>query len=119
MGKITLQNMMFYGYHGVYEHEREMGQRFAVDAEMSLDMTKAGETDELAHSLDYVGAYEVIRAVVENNKFNLIEALATRIADSLLKGPVTEATVRVRKPGVTLPGHLDFVQVEVTRSRKP
>lgn len=119
MGKITLQNMMFYGYHGVYEHEREMGQRFAVDAEMTLDLTKAGETDELAHSLDYVAAYEAIKAVVENNKFSLIEALATRIAEALLKGPVAEATVRVRKPGVTLPGHLDFVQVEVTRSRQP
>ncbi len=118
MGRITLQNMMFYGYHGVYEHEREMGQRFAVDAEMTLDMTKAGATDELEDSLDYVAAYEDIRAVVENNKFKLLEALATKIADVLLKGPVTEATVRVRKPGVTLPGQLDFVQVEVTRGRK-
>ncbi|MDT8901275.1 dihydroneopterin aldolase [Anaeroselena agilis] len=119
MGKITLQNMMFYGYHGVYEHEREMGQRFAVDAELTMDLTKAGETDELADSLDYVGAYEDIRAVVENNKFKLLEALAAKLAEVLVKGPVTAATVRVRKPGVTLPGHLDFVQVEVTQGRQP
>jgi dihydroneopterin aldolase len=119
MGKITLQNMMFYGYHGVYEHEREMGQRFAVDAELSLDMTRAGETDALEDSHDYVGAYEVIKGVVENNKFQLLEALTTRIADALLTGKVTEATVRVRKPGVTLTGQLDFVQVEVTRGRRP
>jgi dihydroneopterin aldolase len=118
MGKITLQNMMFYGYHGVYEHEREMGQRFAVDAELSLDMSRAGETDDLADSLDYVAAYEAIRAVVENTKFNLLEALAAHIADALLKGPVAEVTVRVRKPWVPLSGHLDFVQVEVTRGRK-
>lgn len=118
MDKISMQNMMFYGYHGVYEHEREMGQRFAVDAELSLDLAKAGESDELADSLDYVAVYEAVRSVVENHKFRLLEALAAHIAEALLRGPVAAVTVRVRKPGVPLPGHLDFVQVEVTRSRK-
>lgn len=117
MDKITLSNMMFYGYHGVYEHEREMGQRFAVDAELTLDLARAGVTDELEDTLDYVAAYEEIKAVVENRKFRLLEALAANIAATLLKGRVSAATVRVRKPGVPLPGHLDYVQVEVTRTR--
>lgn len=118
MDKILLQNMMFYGYHGVYEHEREMGQRFAVDAELSLDLARAGESDDIADSLDYVAAYEAVRATVENNKFHLLEALAEHIASALLKGQVAQVTVRVRKPGVPLPGYLDFVQVEVTRGRQ-
>jgi dihydroneopterin aldolase len=118
MDRILLQNMVFYGYHGVYEHEREMGQRFAVDAELSLDLARAGATDKLDDSLDYVAAYEAVRAVVENNKFNLLEAVAEHIVAALLKGRVAAVTVRVRKPGVPLPGCLDFVQVEVTRSRQ-
>lgn len=118
MDRILLQNMMFYGYHGVYEHEREMGQRFAVDAELSLDLARAGASDRLEDSLDYVAAYEAIRGVVENNKFQLLEALAEHVAAALLTGRVAEVTVRVRKPGVPLPGSLDFVQVEVTRSRQ-
>ena len=116
MDKITLQNMMFYGYHGVYEHEREMGQRFAVDVEMSLDLTRAGVTDELDDTLDYTAAYEDIRKMVENHKFRLVEALAANIAAALLKGRVTAVTVRVRKPGAPLPGYLDHMQVEVTRA---
>ena len=39
--KILLENMMFYGYHGVYEYEREQGQRFYVDVELHLDFSAA------------------------------------------------------------------------------
>ena len=116
MDRILLHNMKFYGYHGVNEHEREMGQRFEVDAEMTLDLSRPGETDELADTYDYVTAYEAIRAVVENAKFRLLEALAANVAEVLLKGGVASVTVRVRKPSVPIRGQLDYVQVEVTRS---
>ena len=32
--KIILKNMQFYGYHGVFSAEREMGERFEVDLEL-------------------------------------------------------------------------------------
>jgi dihydroneopterin aldolase len=110
--------MKFYGYHGVNEHEREMGQRFEVDAEVALDLTKPGDSDELADTYDYVAAYEAIRAVVENRKFQLLEALAAQCAGVLMQDGVAEVTVRVRKPSVPIRGQLDYVQVEVTRSRR-
>lgn len=115
--KLLLQNMMFYGFHGVYEHERELGQRFYVDVELTLDMTKAIEADDLVQTLDYVTVYDQVKAIVENQKFQLVETLAGRIAQVLLHDPVNTATVRVRKSGVPLPGQVDFLQVEVTRSK--
>lgn len=118
MSKVTLKNMMFYGYHGVYEHEREMGQRFFVDVELGFDMTQAAASDALEDTVNYVAVYDEVKTVMETHKFNLLEALAGCIADRLLAGRVSEVTVRVRKPSVPLPAPLDFVEVEFTRSRK-
>ncbi len=39
--------MEFYGYHGVFAEENKLGQRFRVDLTASLDLSKAGQTDDL------------------------------------------------------------------------
>ncbi|MBP2653136.1 MAG: dihydroneopterin aldolase [Firmicutes bacterium] len=115
---ILLQNMMFYGYHGVYEYEREQGQRFYVDVELSLNFGKAVTSDDLEDTLDYVSVYQQVKSIMETRRFKLLEALAENIAQTLLSGNVVQVTVRVRKPAVPLPGQLDFIQIEVTRSKK-
>ncbi|MBP2650195.1 MAG: dihydroneopterin aldolase [Firmicutes bacterium] len=114
--KILLQNMMFYGYHGVYEYEREQGQRFYVDVELSLDFGRAATSDDLADTLNYVLVYQQIKDIMETRRFRLLEALAEHIANTLLTGRVNQVTVRVRKPQVPLPGQLDYIQIEVNRS---
>lgn len=115
--KILLNNMMFFGRHGVYDYERQYGQRFYVDVELMTDFTKAAVSDELDDALNYVLVYEQIKTIIENKSFKLLEALAGNIADTLLRPGVSGVTVRVRKPGVPLPGQLDYVQVETTRGR--
>lgn len=116
--KIILHNMMFYGFHGTYEHERELGQRFYVDAELVTDSSMAGKTDDLRHTVDYTAVYAKIKEIVENRRFQLLEALAGNIAESVLAwDKIDEVTVRVRKPAVPIPGQLDYVQFEMTRSR--
>ena len=39
MGVIRLKNMLFYGYHGVNESEKELGGKFEVDLELYNDLT--------------------------------------------------------------------------------
>lgn len=116
--KIVLQNMMFYGYHGVYEYEREQGQRFYVDVELYLDFGLAAEADNLHQSADYVSIYNQVKEVFETKRFKLMEALVSHIAAGLVQGTVYQATVRVRKPAVPLPGPIDYVQIETTYSRQ-
>lgn len=119
MDKILLQNMMFYGFHGVHEYEREQGQRFYIDVEIALDLNIAGKTDDLTKTVDYTAVYRQIKSVVENTKFNLLEALAEHIIETIFKNElVAEVTVRIRKPAVPIAGQLDFVQIELTRGRK-
>lgn len=115
---ITLSNMTFYGYHGVYTYEQEHGQRFFVDVEMKANLEQAAKTDDLYSTIDYTAVYDSIKTIVETEKYQLMEALCGRIAGVVLTFPlVEEVTVRVRKPGTPLPGAIDYVQVELTRKR--
>lgn len=116
--KILLENMMFYGFHGVYEYEREQGQRFYVDVEMVADLSLAGTTDNLLDTIDYTAVYSHIKEIMENHRFQLLEALGAHIAENLLKTTIaTEVTIRIRKPAVAIPGPLDYVQVETLRRK--
>ena len=120
MTKILISNVMFYGFHGVYEYEREQGQRFYFDVEMQTTNDEAADTDELDHAVDYVSVYQLVKDVAEHKRFRLLEALSAHIGEQILAtyATVGEVTVRVRKPSVPIAGPIDFVQVETTRSRK-
>lgn len=119
MDKILLNNLQFYGYHGLLPEENRLGQRFQVDVVLYTDVQKAGQTDNMHDSIHYGQAYEVIQRIVEGEAKNLIEALAEDIAQSLLqKFELLQAcTVKVIKPDPPIPGHYTSVAVEIYRER--
>ncbi len=114
--RIVLTNLRFEGTHGYYEWERAAPQPFEVDVELHLDLAPAGTSDDLAKTVDYGRAYDLVRDVVETRTFALIEAIAEAIASGLLAAFELEAVVvRVRKPAVQLGGPLDHAAVEIVR----
>lgn len=119
MDKIFVNKMDFYGYHGVFPEETRLGQRFTVDLTVMLDLKKAGETDDLEHSVNYAELYRICKEVVEGQPFKLVEAVAEKIAAELLGafGMIEEVTVKVIKPDPPIPGHYQSVAVEMTRRR--
>ena len=119
MDKIYVNRMEFYGYHGVFPAENRLGQRYAVDLSVSIDLKKAGETDDLNYSVNYAELYQVCKEVVEGPPFKLVEAVAERIAVNILTmfPLISEATVTVIKPDPPIPGHYRSVAVEITRRR--
>ena len=120
MVKVRIQNMMFYGFHGYYEYEREQGQKFFFDVELMMEDDKAMDTDSLNDGVDTARVYDVVKEVTENKRFQLLAALGGHIADKLLaKFPhVDEVSVKVRKPSVPIAGPIDYVEVEVIRRQK-
>jgi len=116
---IRLRGMRFYGYHGALPAERELGQRFEVDVELTLDLRPAGQSDDLARTVNYAAVYDDVRQMVEGPPCRLIEALAERIAARVLADypPVLAVGVRVRKPAAPVAGILETVEVEIERSR--
>lgn len=111
--------MEFYGYHGVFPEETRLGQRFIVDLLVEADLKPAGESDDLALSINYGELYHLCKDIVEGDPFKLIEALAEKIADRCLSQftLAMSCTVKVIKPDPPIPGHYESVAVEITRSR--
>lgn len=119
MDKIELANVSFYGYHGVSPQERKKGQNFLMDLELVLNLADAARADDLAKTVDYQEVFNLVNEVQEARRYNLIEALAQDVAREILQRfKVDEVMVRIKKPGVSLGGPLDYVAVEVRRQGK-
>ena len=115
--RLLLQGMQFYGYHGDIEAERALGSRFEVDVEVGMDLSTAGRSDALEDTLDYVRCFQVVRSVVEERQYRLLEALAEAIAAVVLEQPNARSVqVRVAKqPPVR--GGFDRFAVVIERRR--
>jgi len=76
-------------------------------------------SDKLADTVDYTEVVALIRDVSDQNRFNLIEALAASVADALIERfPISRARVRVRKPEVRLDAPVEFTAATVERTRR-
>ena len=118
MDIIKLTNIVFYAHHGYYEAERELGQRFELDIEVTCDLRPAAEDDELKSTVDYRKIYSIAKDAFENYKFKLLETVAERIAKQILETQdVSSVLIRVRKPHVPLNGFLDHIEIEILRKR--
>lgn len=84
MGKIVLEGMEFFSYHGCFSEEQVIGTRFIVSLEMDVDTHLAEVSDKLSDTVNYQEVYKVVRGEMEHPSF-LIEHVARRILDALVK----------------------------------
>ncbi|MDD6071279.1 MAG: 2-amino-4-hydroxy-6-hydroxymethyldihydropteridine diphosphokinase [Clostridiales bacterium] len=117
MDYIIIDNLETFGYHGVFEEEAFLGQKFLVTAKLFLNTRKAGMTDDLKESLDYGEACQVIRKIVETERYMLIERLAEEIASKLLLtfSQLHEVEITVKKPWAPIHVSVDTVSVTIRR----
>jgi len=117
---IRLNEMVFYGYHGVHDEERTLGQRFIVSLEMCTDPASDSSISNLDDTVDYTKVYDDIREIMETHQFQLLEVCANLVADKLLADfpLIQQLNLRIQKPSVPIRGILRSVEVEVQRSRE-
>ena len=118
MDKIIMDSMEFWGFHGVFPEEQLKGQPFIVDVTLWLDLEKAGNTDDLQETVHYGELYDKIKYIVEQKRFDLIEAVAKNIVDAVLEEErVTRTLVRVKKPQTPIKGKFNYMAVEMVREK--
>lgn len=116
LDEIILTGLTVFGRHGVYDHERRDGQEFTVDLRLGLSLAPAAASDDVADTVHYGELAEKVAAVVAGDPVDLIETLASRIADVVLADDrVRTVAVTVHKPHA--PIALDFADVAVTLHR--
>jgi 7,8-dihydroneopterin aldolase/epimerase/oxygenase len=111
---VEVRDLRLFGHHGVHDEERERGQDFLFDVE--LEVGERGSSDRIEDAVDYVEVARVVQEVSGGQHFNLLEALASSMADELEKRFAPQRVrVRVRKPEVRPAGLDGTVAVTVTR----
>jgi 7,8-dihydroneopterin aldolase/epimerase/oxygenase len=117
--QVFLRGIELFGRHGVTEEERSESQLIELDVEATLDLAPAGQSDDLADTVDYGAMFETCRDVVEKRSLHLLEAIADQVATALLSrfGRLGSVRVTVRKPGVPIDGRVEQAGVTIERSR--
>ena len=117
--KIYLNDMVFYGYHGVQPEERKLGQRFIVNIIVETDSELDIKIHQLEDTVDYTKIYEEIRHTMEKKQFLLLEDCANEILESLVKSfsKIVAAVVKIKKPSVPINGSLGSVEIEMGRKK--
>ena len=117
--RIEIRDLRVVGVHGVLPEERERAQPFSVDIVAWLDMSAAQRSDALADTVDYGALAHVAADVVRQRSYQLLEALAGRLADALLitdsRLEAVEVTLRKLRP--PLPLDVASTGVRVLRTR--
>jgi 7,8-dihydroneopterin aldolase/epimerase/oxygenase len=116
---IRIKKATFYGYHGVRSEEQRVGGKFEADVDIYTDFSEASNKDKLDKTIDYHEVYSFMYKLALEQKYYLIESLATKIANELLNKfkLISKVAVRVRKNNPPLGGVVDCVEVEVIKER--
>ena len=118
MGIIRLKNMTFYGYHGVYDFEKEKGTDFEIDLELFTSLLKSSKSDNIEDTINYEDIYELVKKAFKSKSYFLLEKLADSISMSIFKEhKIDKLIIRVRKINAPLNGKLDSVEIELKREK--
>lgn len=118
MDKIHIKNLKISGKHGVYDFEKKQNHFFEIDVIMYLYLKKAGKSDNLKDTVDYVDVVNLITKIFKKKDCKLIEAVAESICSALLDlYPIKKIKLKIRKPHAPIDADLDTVQVSIIRSK--
>lgn len=110
-----MKNCAFFAHHGVLEEEEKLGQRFYVDAVLTVDPGESLNNDDIDHTVHYGYVFSTIEKIITGKRRYLIEALAMDVAKALCAqfAQIHHAEITVRKPNAPVAGVLDYVEVTV------
>ncbi|MFB6285296.1 MAG: dihydroneopterin aldolase [Candidatus Bipolaricaulia bacterium] len=91
--RVAIRGVTLFGRHGVRSEEREHGQLFTVDVELTL--ARPSDEDELASTVDYTDVIERVRSLNEETSYRLIESFAQAVARDILDRYEVVCRVRV------------------------
>ncbi|MDR1632581.1 MAG: dihydroneopterin aldolase [Dysgonamonadaceae bacterium] len=95
MDCIELKNMIFHARHGVLEQEKTVGNTFIVSLKLYLDLSVAGQSDQLKDTLNYADVFEIVKREMAVPS-NLLEHVATRIISAVKQTFPQIVKIRIR-----------------------
>ena len=98
--KIYVEDLRVKATIGIFDWEKMIKQDVSISYEIPHDNVKAAKADAIEATTDYKSITKGIISFVENNKFELVETFAEKIAEMVIKDfNIDEIRLRVSKPG--------------------
>ncbi|MEY4052074.1 MAG: dihydroneopterin aldolase [Chitinophagia bacterium] len=99
--RISLDKLVFFGYHGLYAEEKKLGNNYIVD--VIIDFTpKQSNIHNLEQTIDYVNVYSIIKKWMAIPT-PLLETLVGNMVDDILNTEILAKKVMVKITKLHLP----------------
>ena len=120
MDQIHIKGLRVFAFHGVKPEEKRDGQHFGLDITLYVSVKRPGVSDKLSDTVNYSKAAKTAARVMMEERYDLIERAATRVAEQLLLDFSTVEQVRVclKKPEAPVKLDFDYMAVEIMRTRE-
>lgn len=116
LGTIKLKNIKVFSYHGCLDEEGRIGSDYRVDLTVKGDLAHSSKTDSLSDTIDYVHLHKIVKEEM-NTRAKLLETVAERILNRVLKELLLVQKVKVAVSKINPPIGGDVGMVTVSRSK--
>ena len=118
MGKIFLNSIRLYAFHGCMDEESLIGSDYIVNIEVDTNLTLSSNSDDLSDTVDYVTLHDIVKREMKKRAY-LLENVTHRIGTSILEEHLSVETVKVKvvKKNPPIGGNVDEVAVQLELKR--
>lgn len=109
MFTIQLQHLIFFGFHGIHEEEKILGNEFEVNVSVVLE---DAQVSSIGQTVNYADIYEIIKKRM-NIPTALLETLAQDLVDIIQQtdARIRSVSVSIEKKYPPIPGISGSVSV--------
>jgi len=113
MDKILIRQLEVDAIIGIHDWEKQNRQAVYVDLDLSFDCKAAAKSDDINDALDYFKVCEQVTSFISNSRFELIETLAEKITELILKTyPCKQVKLTLFKPEAIANTHAVGIQIK-------
>ena len=118
MGKVKVENIKVYAYHGCLKEETTIGSLYRVDVWVNANLSKASMSDDLLDTVDYVHINHIVKEEMKVPS-KLLEHVVQRIINRIFLEIklVSKTKVSVSKINPPIGGDVEMVTVELSSKR--
>ena len=109
---LKLKDIVLYGYHGLYDQEKEGGQNFLINT--TIRYYQINSNDNIESYVNYISLYNFIKIFFCNNRYNTLEWLINQLIIDIEKNfhSIFYIKLSIQKPDLYYDNNQNFIHVE-------
>ena len=109
---LKLKDIILYGYHGLYDQEKEKGQNFLIN--ITIRYYPITSNDSIDSYVDYISLYNFIKFCFSDNRYNTLESLINQLIIDTEKKfhSIFYIKLSIQKPDLYYDNNQNFIHVE-------